>query len=139
MFKKLGFETATYPPFCTMSWNILFFWTASLSNYRRTTKIKHFCQILFLVYLMVYLAFQTSNFVIDVNAHFNTQRQLVSRTKTKILFFIDFDDFQLVLELKLDVNFSQQEKQSTSTCVYVYTCKQNWVINGSCVLISAQK
>ena len=25
MFKKLGFETATYPPFCTMSWNILFF------------------------------------------------------------------------------------------------------------------
>ena len=25
MFKKLGFETATYPPFCTMSWNILVF------------------------------------------------------------------------------------------------------------------
>ena len=25
MFKKLGFETATYPPFCMMSWNILFF------------------------------------------------------------------------------------------------------------------
>ena len=25
MFKKLGFETATYPPFCTMSWNFLFF------------------------------------------------------------------------------------------------------------------
>ena len=23
--KKFGFETATYPPFCTMSWNILFF------------------------------------------------------------------------------------------------------------------
>ena len=22
---KLGFETPTYPPFCTMSWNILFF------------------------------------------------------------------------------------------------------------------
>ena len=32
MFKKLGFETATYPPFCTMSWNILFFLTASLKN-----------------------------------------------------------------------------------------------------------
>ena len=25
MFKKLGFETAIYPPFCTMSWNILGF------------------------------------------------------------------------------------------------------------------
>ena len=25
MFKKLAFETATYPPFCTMSWNFLFF------------------------------------------------------------------------------------------------------------------
>ena len=32
MFKKLGFETATYPPFCTMSWNILFFLTASLMD-----------------------------------------------------------------------------------------------------------
>ena len=30
MFKKLGFVTATYPPFCTMSWNILFFFKASL-------------------------------------------------------------------------------------------------------------
>ena len=32
MFKKLGFETATYPPFRTMSWNILlfFFWRRPL-------------------------------------------------------------------------------------------------------------
>ena len=47
MFKKLGFETATYPPFCTMSWNILGFFDGvpktllgweplSIVNYTRT-------------------------------------------------------------------------------------------------------
>ena len=38
MFKKLGFETATYPPFCTMSWNILFFfWWRPLQNHEWAT------------------------------------------------------------------------------------------------------
>ena len=37
MFEKLDFETATYTPFCTMSWHILFL-TASITHKNRKSK-----------------------------------------------------------------------------------------------------
>ena len=67
MFKKFGFETATYPPFCTMSWNILFFFIDGVpkSCYEKVLHLKfETCFILLCLDEYCVFPFKVSNLTI---------------------------------------------------------------------------